>query len=85
MADDDTDKKWWKDKEKLVPGLIGAAVRANPPSLARAVRARSQPGRRRFPRRARNAGRRDAEGTPGGRRDLAPRSRGVSGNARRGV
>lgn len=27
MAADD-DKKWYKDKEKLVPGFIGAAVRA---------------------------------------------------------
>ena len=26
MASDD-DKKWYKDKEKLVPGFIGAAVR----------------------------------------------------------
>ena len=25
MADDD-DKKWWKDKEKLQPGAIGAAI-----------------------------------------------------------
>ena len=40
MADDDTDKKWWKDKEKLVPGLIGAAVRATPP-LPRARRPRA--------------------------------------------
>ena len=25
MADDE-DKKWWKDKEKLQPGAIGAAI-----------------------------------------------------------
>jgi hypothetical protein len=25
MAEDD-DKKWWKDKEKLQPGAIGAAI-----------------------------------------------------------
>ena len=41
MADDDTDKKWWKDKEKLVPGLIGAAVRATPSPRAPSARDRN--------------------------------------------
>jgi hypothetical protein len=36
MAFGDEDKKWFKDKEKLVPGFIGAAVRS--PALASPTR-----------------------------------------------
>jgi hypothetical protein len=33
VGDSDSEKKWFKDKEKLVPGLIGAAV-CSPPMSA---------------------------------------------------
>ena len=77
MADDDTDKKWWKDKEKLVPGLIGAAVRANPP-LPRARRPRAIATRKTpFPATRAERGpprrREDARWSPGPRASFARR------------